>query len=91
MIDVPALDGTRQLRVPSGTQHGSVFRIKGEGITDLRTGRKGDELVRIAVEIPRRLTAEQERLIRAFAETEDRQVMPESKGFFDKLKQHFGK
>jgi len=91
MIEVPALDGTRQLRVPPGTQHGSVFRIKSEGITDLRTGRKGDELVRIAVEIPRRLAPEQERLLRAFAETEDRQVMPESKGFFDKLKQHFGK
>ncbi len=90
-IDVPALDGTRQLRVPPGTQHGNVFRIKAEGITDLRTGRKGDELVRIAVEIPRRLTSEQERLLRAFAETEDRQVMPESRGFFDKLKQHFGK
>ncbi len=89
-IDVPTLDGTRQLRVPPGTQHGSLFRIKSEGIADLRTGRKGDELVRLAIEIPRHLSPEQERLLRAFAETEDRQVMPESKGFFDKLKQHFG-
>ena len=67
-----------------------MFRIKGEGIADLRSGHKGDELVRISIEIPRRLMPEQERLLRAFAETEDRQVMPESKGFFDKLKQHFG-
>jgi molecular chaperone DnaJ len=90
MIDVPTLDGTRQLKVPGGTQHGSVFRIKGQGLVDLRSGRKGDELVQVAVEIPRKLTANQEKLLRAFAETEDNTVMPESKNFFDKLKDHFG-
>jgi len=90
MIDVPTLNGTKQLRIPGGTQHGSIFRIRGEGLVDLRTGRKGDELVRITVEIPRRLTSNQEKLLRAFAETEDKSVMPESKGFFEKLKKQFG-
>ncbi len=90
MIDVPALEGKRQLKVAPGTQHGSVFRIRSEGLPDLRSQTKGDELVRIAVEIPRRLTPEQEKLLRAFADTEDIGVMPESKGFFDKLKKHFG-
>ena len=87
-IDVPTLEGTRQLRVPPGTQHGSVFRIKGQGLVDLRTRRKGDELVRVAVEIPKALTSNQERLLQAFAETEDKNAMPESKGFFEKLKKH---
>jgi molecular chaperone DnaJ len=90
MIDVPTLDGTRQLKVPQGTQHGSVFRIRGEGLPDLRAAGKGDELVRLAVEIPRRLSPSQEKLLRTFAETEDLGVMPESKSFFDKLKRHFG-
>ena len=90
MIEVPTLEGTRQLKVPQGTQHGSIFRIKGQGIVDLRSGRKGDELVQVAVEIPKRLSSSQEKLLRAFAETEDISVMPESKGFFENLKKHFG-
>jgi len=81
-IDVPSLDGTRQFSIPPGTQHGSTFRIKGQGLPDLRTGRKGDELIRIAVEIPKHISSEQEKLLRAFAETEDKNVMPESKRFF---------
>ena len=90
MIDVPTLVGTRQLKIPAGTQHGSLFRIKGEGLPNLRSGRRGDELIRVAVEIPRNLTTAQQNLLRAFAETEDKNVMPESRGFFDKLKNHFG-
>ena len=90
LLDVPTLDGTRQLRIPPGTQHGNVFRIKGQGLPNIRTQRRGDELVRVTVEIPRRLSANQEKLLRAFAETEDKQVMPESRGFFERLRQHFG-
>ncbi|AQT70251.1 Heat shock protein J [Anaerohalosphaera lusitana] len=89
-IDVPSLNGTKHLKVPPGTQHGNVFRIKGEGLPDLRTNRKGDELVKVAVEIPRNLTNEQEKLLREFAESENNDVLPESRGFFDKLKKYFG-
>jgi molecular chaperone DnaJ len=88
-IDVPTLSGTRLLKVPPGTQHGSLFRIKNEGLPNLRNGLRGDELIRVSVEIPRNLTTAQGNLLRAFAETEDKNVMPESKGFFDKLKKHF--
>ena len=90
MIDVPTLDSTRQFRIPPGTQHGNIFRIKGRGLPDLRTHRNGDELIRVMVEIPKKLTGEQEQLLRTFAETEDKNVMPESKNFFEKLKKHFG-
>ncbi len=89
-IEVPALDGTRKLTVPAGTQNGNVFRIKSAGLPDLRTQQRGDQLIRVAIEIPRKLSTEQEKILRAFAETEDKNVMPESTGFFDKLKQHFG-
>ncbi len=89
-IEVPSLNGTREFKIPPGTQYGSTFRIKGEGLPDLRTRRKGDELVRITIEIPRHLSREQEELLRTFARTEDRSAMPESSGFFEKLKKHFG-
>ncbi len=89
-IEVPSLTGTKQLRINPGTQHGNVFRIKGQGLPDLRTGSRGDELIRVAIEIPQRLTNDQEKILRAFAETEDKNVMPESKNFFEKLKEHFG-
>ena len=66
-IKVKTLDGRRVvLRVPAGTQHGQKFRITGQGIE--RNGRRGDQLVEIRIEIPEKLTAEQEAAVRAFAE-----------------------
>ncbi len=58
-------------------------------LPDIRTGRKGDELVQVLIEIPKRLNQEQERLLREFAETEDRTVLPESKRFFERVVEYF--
>ena len=82
---MPTLTGKAEVKAPAGTQHGQVFRLAGLGLTDLRSGRKGDELVQVMIEIPRSLTKRQKELLREFSETEDRQAMPESKGFFEKL------
>jgi len=65
-----------------------LFRLGGMGLPDLRGGRRGDEIVQITVEIPKKLSRTQERHIRAFAETEDKSVLPESKGFLDKVKEY---
>ncbi len=54
-IDVPSLNGTKSLKIPPGTQYGSIFRIKGQGLPDIRTGRTGDQLVQIAIETPTKL------------------------------------
>jgi molecular chaperone DnaJ len=89
-IDVPTLNGTRKLKIPAGTQHGSIFRIRGQGLPDMRTGGRGDLLVQTAVEIPRRLTPEQERLLRQYAEMEARQTGSESSSFFERIRKHFG-
>jgi len=89
-IDVPSLNGTRELKIPPGTQYASVFRIKGQGLPDIRTRRTGDELVQIVVEIPAKLSAKQEELLREFAKTENSKVFPKAKGFVDKLKKYFG-
>ena len=89
-IDVPSLDGPKKLTIPAGTQYGDVFRIRNQGLPDMRTGRKGDELIRVTIEIPRKLSEKQKQMLVNFAETEDKDVSPESSGFFEKLKNYFG-
>jgi molecular chaperone DnaJ len=88
-IDVPTLNGAEKMDVPAGTQHGEVFKLKGKGLPDIRTSRRGDQIVQILIEIPRRLSDRQKELLREFAETEDASVMPQRKGFMDKLKEMF--
>jgi len=89
-IDVPSLDGTKRLKIPPGTQYGSIFRIKGQGLPDMRTRRTGDQLVQITIETPVKLNARQQELLREFAKTENKTVSPRSKSFFEKLKKYFG-
>lgn len=84
---VPTIDGDRaKLTVPRATQHGNQFRIADKGVPDLRDPRSRGDLVVIAqIEIPDKLTAQQEKLLREFAATENQAVSPESKGFFKKF------
>jgi molecular chaperone DnaJ len=89
IIVVPSLNSTRELKIPPGSQNGDVFRIRGQGLPDIRTKQAGDELVQIIVEIPKKLNSQQEELLRKFAETEDKIVLPKTKGFFERLKQYF--
>lgn len=89
-IEVPSLDGTRQLKVPTGTQYGSVFRIRGQGLPDVRNGRVGDELVQVTIETPTNLNERQEELLREFARTENKNVSPKAASFFERLRRHFG-
>jgi molecular chaperone DnaJ len=89
-IDVPNLDGPRGLKIPAGTQFGSVFRIKGQGLPDMRTRRVGDELVQITIETPTKLNTKQQELLREFAKTENKRVSPQSTKFFERLKKYFG-
>ena len=84
-VEVPTLAGKADVKIPRGTQHGQLFRLGGLGLPDLRSGRKGDEIVQVMIEIPKRLNKGQEALLRQFADTEDKSVMPESKGFFEKV------
>ena len=84
-IEVPTLKGKAELNIPGGTQYAQTFRLRGIGLPDLRTGMVGDELIQILIEIPKRLSEQQETLLRDFAETENEHVLPESKGFFSKM------
>ncbi len=89
-VHVPTLDGQADLTIPRGTQHGATFRISGQGLPNLRSGRRGDLILAVKIEIPNRLSKEQEKLLRAFAETENHDVLPASQGFWKRMKEILG-
>ncbi len=89
-VEVPSLNGAKHLKIPAGTQYGSIFRIKGQGLPNVRTGRHGDHLVQIIIETPVKLNTKQQELLKEFAGTEDKSAYPQSQGFFEKLKRYFG-
>jgi molecular chaperone DnaJ len=88
-VDVPTLAGREEFEVPAGTQSGDLFRLKGKGMPDMQSRRRGDLLVQVFVEVPKRLTPEHERVLRELAEIENVHVSPERKSFFSKLKEYF--
>jgi molecular chaperone DnaJ len=89
-IEVPTLEDKSKLKVPAGTQTGTVFRLKGKGIPDLQGYGKGDELVRVHVEVPHKLTARQRELLEEYARNGGEDVSPLNKGFLDRVKEMFG-
>ena len=92
-IDVPTLDGKVQMTIPAGTQAGEIFRLKEKGIVRMRGGnhnKRGDQLVRIKIEIPRKLTNRQKDLLKEFADSSEAETHPENKSFFDKVRELFG-
>lgn len=89
-IHVPTLNGDVELRVPSGTQPGKTFRLRGRGIPHLRGTGNGDQLVTVSVQIPSRLTAEQRDLFEKLAKTMDPDIKIQDQSFFDKLREVFG-
>jgi molecular chaperone DnaJ len=89
-VRVPTLDGEADVILDRGTQHGQTKVLRGQGLPNLRTGRRGDMVVQCLIEIPRKLTSRQEELLREFAGTEDQNVMPQSRGFWEKIKGMIG-
>ena len=88
-IEVPSLNGKIEVEVPKGTQYGKVIELKAQGLPNLRSGRRGSLMVQVLIEIPEKLSKDQEKLLRDYAETEHKNVMPERKKFMDKLKEYF--
>ena len=87
-VEVPTLEGRINLHIPEGTQSHKVFRIKGKGVTPVRTTMKGDLLCRVVVETPTNLNNEQKKLLRQLQSSMgDHQQSPQKKSFFDKLKE----
>jgi len=92
-LDVPTLKGKVKLKVPTETQTGKLFRLKGKGVKSVRSGSAGDMLCRIIVETPVKLTAEQKEKLQSFSKSLDdgRNHSPREKSWFDRVKKFFEK
>jgi len=89
-VEVPTLTGRTDIVIPAGTQSGEMFRVGGAGLADPRQRRhKGDLHVQAVIEVPKKLTAQQEQLLRELAEVEQANVSPHRKSFFGQLKDYF--
>ncbi len=87
-IEVPTLDGSAKLKIPASTQSGKTFHLKGKGIPRLGSHHRGDQIVGVYIDVPKKLTPRQKELLEEFAEIGG-EVSDESKGFKNKLKDLF--
>ncbi len=86
-VEVPGLDGrTDRLKIPPGTQTGEVFRLKGRGIKDLRSHRKGDLFVRVALRTPENLNKEEKALFQRLAGLRGEDLEEPDRSLIDKIK-----
>ena len=86
-VDVPTVDGTVKLKIPTGTQPGKVLRMRDKGVPHLRGNGRGDQLVVINVDIPTRINSDQRVLFEQLAESLGSEVRPQERSFFDWLKE----
>ncbi len=86
-VEIPTLRGRVEMAIPPGTQSGKVFRLRGQGLPILNGTGRGDQLVRVFVEIPRKLTERQKELLREFARLEAEKTG--SKSFFERISDYF--
>lgn len=91
-IEIETLDGAVEFKLPSGTQSGQQFRLRGKGVPDMRGGDRGDQIVTVHVLTPKKLTHEQRALFEQLAASLGHEVtqQPQKQGFFDKVKDALG-
>lgn len=103
-LDVPTLTGATKLKIPSGTESGRIFKINGKGIVDLRSGRPGDQHVRVHIDVPQSISPRERELLEELGEIQVERLDTEkmstekispnslngdSKSFLDKVKEFF--
>ena len=91
-IEVPTLGGSAKMKIPTETQTGGVFRLKGKGIKPLRQSESGDLMVHVVVETPVKLTEKQKDLLREFdisTQADSGKHSPKNKSWVDKAKAFF--
>jgi molecular chaperone DnaJ len=88
-LEVPTIDGSRaRVTIPPGTQTGAQFRLRGKGMSVLRSPARGDMYIEAVVETPVSLTKQQQELLREFERAGDKdKTSPESEGFFAKVRE----
>ena len=86
-VEVPTVHGNVEMTIPAGTQTGKTFRLKGKGAPRLRGGSQGDQHVTVKIVTPTKLNDAQKEALLAFAKASgDEKIVPQKKGFFNKVK-----
>ena len=88
-VQVPTLTGRVNLKIPQGTQSNQLFKLKGHGMPNIRTGRRGDQLIKVTIDVPKKLTREQQEKLEEFAEISGDATNPIGEGFWTKAKRFF--
>lgn len=89
-VQVPTLEGSVPYTIKEGTQPGDIFRLKGKGFPYINGRGRGDEIVRVTIEVPHNLSAEQIKILHTFEEATGDGNYQKRKSFFDKLRDAFG-
>lgn len=90
VINAPTIDGSVKLTIPEGTQSGTVFRLKGKGVKKLGRSDRGDQYVKVNVEVPKNLNKNQKDLLKKFEESLGEGNYKDRKSFFEKMKNILG-
>jgi len=89
IIKVETLEGSVKYKIPAGTQTGTVFRLKNKGIQKLRGSGKGDQYVKVIVDIPKDISEKQRQIIKELAKESGEKIEPQKKNIIDKVKDAF--
>lgn len=90
-IEVPTLDGKVKYKVPEGTQTGTVFRLREKGIPRLRGNSRGDQYIKVVVDVPKKLNEKQKDILRDFAKECGEEVHERQNSFGKKIEKLFKK
>lgn len=89
-IRVPTLKGEAELKVPAGTQPGATLRLRGLGVPDIHGYHRGDQIVKVQVEVPTKLSREEREIIKKLQEVSDSKTHPLHRRFMEKLRKSVG-
>ena len=84
-IEIPTLEGKQSYHIPDGTQPGTAFTLRGKGVPDLHSKRRGDLIITVNVEVPKNLSSEQKKLLQEFAKASSKDASDKRSGFLKKL------
>lgn len=90
-LDVPTLKEVKRLKIPAGTASGTVFRFHGQGVSNLNRGGKGDQVITVEIEVPKRLSPEQKDALRQYAKASGETVENVDNSLVNRLKKVFGR
>jgi len=88
-VNIPTLEGATVLKVPAGTQPGTTFRLRGKGIVDIQSGRRGDQHVRAVLIVPKNISEREKELLEELAQIQGTPNVDDHKSFLEKVKEFF--